>query len=265
VTIIGEIAVLVLAGVAAGALAVLSGLGGGVVLVPALTLAAGLEIEAAIATSLIVVVANTISVSRIYVEVQRSQISVTGGMEFVAVISALIAASYNRRLDSSVLQELFGWMIVLICLIYSFNIYRSRASSSVAKLSGWGVNKIDTTQIRNRLAQFFLAGGAMFTGSAAGLLGIGGGIFLVPILQAAAKQDVRQATASAIYVMSASATVAAVILLPQASVFAAACCIIGLRCGSYLARRFLARASDRLLQTIIVLLMLAIAVRMLKP
>ncbi len=110
-----EFTVLVwLGSVAAGFLGALTGLGGGVVIIPLLTLVFGVDIRYAIGASLVSVIATSSGAAAAYVREGFSNIRVGMFLEIATTVGALAGAALALRLSTPVIAVIFG-----IVLIYS--------------------------------------------------------------------------------------------------------------------------------------------------
>lgn len=102
------------AGVAVGLLTGLFGVGGGFLIVPVLVLLLGIRMPVAIGTSLLVIVAN--SVTGIVAHAGGGAIDWTTTAAFViaAVIGSLIAGHVGNRLDTGRLQRWFAYLVLAV-------------------------------------------------------------------------------------------------------------------------------------------------------
>src|SRR5262247_2552723 len=107
--------------VAAGSLATgflgsLTGLGGGVVLVPLLTLVFGVDIRYAIGASLISVIATSSGAAAAYVKEGYSNLRVGMFLETATTIGAVVGASIAAYVTGNAIAVVFG--VVLIASAY---------------------------------------------------------------------------------------------------------------------------------------------------
>jgi uncharacterized membrane protein YfcA len=104
----------VAAGAVVGFLTGLFGVGGGFVIVPALALLLGLEMNLAIGTSLIVIVIN--SAAGFLAHLQRTSVDWTIALVFAgaALIAALLAGRLGARVGSDRLRRWFAWLIIAV-------------------------------------------------------------------------------------------------------------------------------------------------------
>lgn len=178
---------LVILGFIAGVIGSLTGLGGGVVIIPMLTLALGVPIEFAAGASLVSSIATSSGAASAYVKEKLANIRIGMSLEIATTIGAIIgslmaAAIYAKQLGN-LIYVLFG--IVLILSIYpSLRAYKKRHVKRINKdwttgffqLSGSYYDKAAGRRIKYSGYRWWLGEGIMsIAGILSGLLGIGSG------------------------------------------------------------------------------------------
>lgn len=108
--------ILVVAGFIAGALASSLGIGGGVVFVPVLVVAAGLEQALAQGTSLAVIVPTAVIGTYGHIRFQRVEWSLAIPVAIAGVVGAVIGASAALAADPLLLRRMFAALLVLLAL-----------------------------------------------------------------------------------------------------------------------------------------------------
>jgi len=101
-----------LSSLVAGLLGSLTGLGGGVVIVPLLTLVFGVDIRYAIGASLVSVIATSSGAAAAYVKEGYSNIRIGMFLEIATTLGALAGASVAARLPTSVIAVVFGLVLI---------------------------------------------------------------------------------------------------------------------------------------------------------
>ena len=96
----------------AGFLGALTGLGGGVVIVPLLTLVFGVDIRYAIGASLVSVIATSAGAASGYVKEGFSNIRIGLFLEIATTVGALVGAFLSSRLHTSWLAVIFGFVLI---------------------------------------------------------------------------------------------------------------------------------------------------------
>ncbi len=245
------LAVLLLAAGAAGTLGSLLGLGGGVVLVPVLVLVFGLDIHLAVAASLVSVIATSTGAASTQVEGGFTDVRLGMFLEVATAAGGLagaLAAVTVFAARGSVLILTFV-PVVLAGAVYmiagrSVDVRPELGSDRLARrfrLRGecpdpehGGSLRYEATRTGPGLAVSALAG------VASGLLGIGGGIFKVPAMNAVMNVPMRVASATSTFMIGVTASAAAVVYLFAGDVAlfvaapAAVGAVLGSRAGSHL-------------------------------
>src|SRR5271169_6311354 len=99
--------VFVISGVA-GWLGALTGLGGGVIVTPALTLLLGVDMRYAIGATLVSVIATSSGAAAAYVREGYSNIRIGMFLEVATTLGALAGAYLSARVPTSALAVIFG-------------------------------------------------------------------------------------------------------------------------------------------------------------
>lgn len=172
----------------AGFIGAMSGMGGGIVLIPALTLL-GVDIKHAIAISIVSVIATSSGAASAYVRDRITNLKVGMFLEMFTIVGALAGASITVAVSRRPLFILFG--VVLLASWVTLFVQRHEHWRPVSRqdaLSGWlelhgsYYDQAAQETIRYRAARAYLGGPLMFgAGLVAGLLGIGAGALKVLI------------------------------------------------------------------------------------
>src|SRR6185437_6399836 len=165
----------------AGFLGALTGLGGGVIVVPALTLAMGVDLKYAIGASLVSVIATSSGAAAAYVREGYSNIRIGMFLEIATTIGAVVGAFLAGRFSTHVLAIIFGLVLLQAAYQTVFkgsleNVTPVESDALGRRLRMGGTYPLDGKMqeygVRNVPAGFGLMFGA---GALSGLLGIGSG------------------------------------------------------------------------------------------
>jgi uncharacterized membrane protein YfcA len=96
----------------AGFLGSLTGLGGGVIIVPLLTILFGVDIRYAIGASLVSVIATSSGAAAAYVKEGYSNIRVGMFLEIATTIGAIIGATLAHVIPTAAISVIFGIVLV---------------------------------------------------------------------------------------------------------------------------------------------------------
>ncbi|GIE92060.1 sulfite exporter TauE/SafE family protein [Actinoplanes regularis] len=104
------------AGLAVGFLTGLFGVGGGFLIIPALVLLLGLTMPAAVATSLVIIVANSAAGLVAHVGDAAVDHRVAAAFTLAAILGSLAAARIAARLPTERLRRAFAWLVLAVAV-----------------------------------------------------------------------------------------------------------------------------------------------------
>ncbi|MEJ7698005.1 MAG: sulfite exporter TauE/SafE family protein [Candidatus Limnocylindrales bacterium] len=105
---------MLMGGVAAGAFGSLLGLGGGVLIVPLLTLGFGLPLREAVGVSLVCVIMTSSAAAGVYLERHVANLRLGMTLELFTALGALIGGSIAFLLDERLLALLFAGLLAYV-------------------------------------------------------------------------------------------------------------------------------------------------------
>ena len=120
-------------GVAIGAVTGLVGAGGGFVIVPALMLLCGLDMQKAIGTSVLVIAANSLAGFGGYVGHVPIDARATGAVLAASVAGSLAGAHVAGRVPPEALRRVFAWFVLVMAVVM---LGKQSASWAVAAFAG---------------------------------------------------------------------------------------------------------------------------------
>jgi len=261
---------LVFAGsLAAGLLGALTGLGGGVVLVPLLTLGFHVDIRYAIGASLISVIATSSGAAAAYVREGYSNVRIGMFLEVATTLGALVGAFLAAKVPTRALAVLFGAV-----LIYSAWLsWRGDPEDAEASENPWSERLRFSGTYPSRSGQMVAysvdripAGFAMMFGAGmiSGLLGIGSGAVKVLAMDRIMRIPFKVSTTTSNFMIGVTAAASAGIYLKRGYVDPglAAPVMLGVLAGSLAGARLLPRARVAVLRRIFALVILALGFEM---
>src|SRR5256885_9060187 len=243
------------AGIIAGSLGALLGLGGGVFLVPFLNLVLNFPFTAAAAITLATVIATSSSVSAGRAGKQLINLRLGMLLEVATAAGSLLGGVTAQMLAQWTMQMLFGLVAAVIAVIMLTRLQRRNVildpHADPGALGGryheaesGGLVTYRVKRVPVALVASFLAG------NVSSLLGIGGGIVKVPVLNAWCGVPLRAAAATSAFMIGVTATAGAVIYFGHGQLVPAlaAAAVLGVQLGSWSGMHFGRRASPKWLK-----------------
>ena len=271
-------------GAAAGLFGSLLGLGGGVLLVPLLTLVFGLDLRAAVGVSLISVIMTSSAAAGVYLERNVANLRLGMTLELFTAMGALVGGLVAFLIDEQLLALLFSGLLVYVAI----TMLRARepAPDDVAglPLEGDDLDRHVEPPRPDDLASFRSAAlahlstetyavrnlgrgvvGSAGAGVVSALLGIGGGIIKVPLMHVGMGVPLRVATATSNLMIGITAAASAVIYLLRGEVdpYVIGPVAIGVFIGASIGSRAAHRIELRMLNLLFVAVLLWTALQML--
>ena len=258
---------LIALGGATGLVGSLLGLGGGVFLVPLLTLALGVPIRAAIAASLISVIATASASST--VNLDRGLVNMRLGMvlEVATSIGGFAGGFTAALLSQRQLFVLFGVTLAVMGLVMALRSGRRNVIADTGIDPGRLGGRIleGQTSYVYRVRRLPLAlGASLVAGAISGLLGLGGGIIKVPVLNAFCGIPIRVAAATSAFMIGVTAAASAFIYFGRGDVVLpmTAAIAIGALPASLLGARLSHKVEARSLKIIMAMVLLIVGAQM---
>jgi uncharacterized membrane protein YfcA len=254
----------------AGFLGSLTGLGGGVVIVPLLTLAFGVDIHYAIGASLVSVIATSSGAAAAYVREGYSNIRIGMFLEVATTIGALAGATLAAWLPTGVIGAIFG--LVLLQSAYLSARKKDEKHSpderpdpiaSALRLNGSypGPDGPEKYHVHHVPAGFGLMG---LAGVLSGLLGIGSGAVKVIAMDQAMRIPFKVSTTTSNFMIGVTAAASAGIYLSRGYIDPglAMPVMLGVLAGSFSGARVLTTAKSKTLRLAFSLVVVALGIEM---
>ncbi len=257
-----------------GAMGAVLGLGGGIFLVPLLTLLLDLPMKTAVATSLVAVVATSLSASSSYIRKGLTNIRLGLFLETATTSGAVAGGFLAAFLNEEFLAVVFS--------LVAFYTAGSMLLGHKADSRDWGTcpeakddlldmaasftDESSGDNIRYRPRRIFTGSlASVAAGAISGLLGIGGGPVKVSIMKIVMGLPFKAATATSNFMVGITATAGAFVYLFHGYVREdlAAVTVFGIFAGAKLGVSVACRIRSRYLNLLFVVVLTVIAVRML--
>jgi len=253
----------------AGFLGALTGLGGGVIVVPALTLALGVDMKYAIGASLVSVIATSSGAAAAYVREGFSNIRIGMFLEIATTIGAVVGAFLAGRVSTHALAIVFG-LVLLQAAYQSFkgspgqgrNIASDKLAARLLMGGDYPVEgKHQQYGVRNVPGGFAMMFGA---GALSGLLGIGSGAVKVIAMDRVMHIPFKVSTTTSNFMIGVTAAASAGLYLSRGYIEprVAMPVMLGVLFGALVGARVLVHARVKTLRLVFGVVILALAIEM---
>ena len=268
---VAEFTFLVWAGsLAAGFLGALTGLGGGVVLVPLLTIFFKVDLHYAIGASLVSVIATSSGSAAAYVKEGFSNIRIGMFLEIATTLGALLGAFLTAHVPARGIAVIFG--VVLIYSAYVSRNIRPRTAQNqppdpLASKLRMNSSFPDTSGTRNYNVYNVPGGfGIMFgAGALSGLLGIGSGALKVVAMDQAMRIPFKVSTTTSNFMIGVTAAASAGVYLTRGYIDPALAMpvMLGVLVGSLMGTRVLVKTKTKSLRLVFSVVIVLLGIEML--
>src|SRR5882757_3684581 len=255
--------------VIAGLLGALTGLGGGVVVVPVLALLFHVDLRYAIGASLVSVVATSSGAAAAYVREGFSNIRIGMFLEIATTLGALVGAYLTAMVSTKAIGIVFG-IVLLYSAIAGF---RGNHEDAAPKHTGGladrlrlegeypaegGLKAYVAQRVPAGFSIMFLAGGL------SGLLGIGSGAVKVLAMDQAMRLPFKVSTTTSNFMIGVTAAASAGIYISRGYIVPSLAMpvMLGVLGGSLIGSRILIRARVSTLRVLFTVVIIALGVEM---
>lgn len=264
------LAVLVVA-IGAGGFGSLVGIGGGLIIVPVLTVALGYDVKAAIAASLVGVIATSLAASPRFVRSGLADRRLGLLLLVAATLGGISGGITAGMLDGRLLALLFGCLLAGVAIQMLRQVHQPSRPAPVDDedvASGFASSYVEPTTGElivyraRRLGWGALA--SFLAGNVSGLLGVGGGVIHVPTLNVLMHVPIRVATTTSTYMLAATAAASASVHVAsgQLDPLLVAPVTLGVTVGAWLGAHLSMRLSQDVLRIAFVVIATILAVGM---
>ncbi|HEX9459727.1 MAG TPA: sulfite exporter TauE/SafE family protein [Thermoanaerobaculia bacterium] len=255
----------------AGFLGSLLGLGGGMIVVPALTLLLHIDIRLAIGASIISVIATSSGAAGAYVRDGLANLRVAMFLEIGTTLGAITGAYLAGIVHPRFLYILFGLVLgySAMAMLRRRRVAEEREIGPLTMRLRLGASYVDEQSglaIAYQPAHASIGLFLMYiAGSVSGLLGIGSGALKVPAMDLAMGLPIKVSTATSNFMIGVTAAASAGLYFTRGQIdpFIAAPVAAGVLAGAFLGSRFLGRVTSRSLRVTFVVVLLVVSLQML--
>ena len=263
--------VLFLASIAAGILGSIAGIGGGLVVIPILTLLFGVDIHYAIGASIISIIATSSGAAATYVRDRITNLRIGMFLETGTTIGAIVGAAIAAYLSAVILETIFGTILIISLIPLLRKIGQEFPTFQELKGLAKKLNlRGDYTERDGRRIEYNATSpgkglvGMIVAGLISGLLGLGSGTFKVLSMDLWMKLPMKVSTTTSNFMIGVTAAASAGIYFARGDVnpVIAAPVALGILLGSTTGTRFLIKAKNTMIRKIFALVLAASALEM---
>ncbi|RFS22801.1 sulfite exporter TauE/SafE family protein [Chitinophaga silvatica] len=268
-TILSFTLILLLGAFLAGLLGSLTGLGGGVVIIPLLTLIFHADIRYAIGTALIASIATSSGSASAYVKEGITNIRLGMFLEIATTTGAVAGALLAVFMPTHIVAIIFGCVLIFSALT-SFKKKQDHSTESgnskLAERLRLNSSYPTPTGIVNYKVHHVVGGYFMmlFAGVMSGLLGIGSGALKVLAMDNIMRIPFKVSTTTSNFMIGVTAAASAVVYLQRGYVSPGLCMpvVLGVLAGAFAGSKILTRANVKWLRIVFSLVISFLAIQM---
>ena len=268
-TILAFTLILLAASYCAGLLGSLTGLGGGVVVIPLLTLVLGVDFHYAVGAALVASIATSSGSGSAYVKEGVTNIRLGMFLEIATTIGAVCGAAVAIYLNSNTIAIIYGGVLVLTAIMQQRRksdhdgVVGSEMARRLKLFGSWPQK--DGTMKSYQLRHVGGGFSVMYVaGVLSGILGIGSGVLKVIAMDGIMKVPFKVSTTTSNFMMGVTACASAVIYVQRGNIVPGMACpvMIGVLFGALTGAKLLKRLDVRLLRRIFCIVILMVAANM---
>jgi uncharacterized membrane protein YfcA len=269
--IIEFIIIIFFVSILAGIFGSIVGLGGGVVVIPVLTILLGVDIHFAIGASIVAIIGTSSGAASTYVKDKVTNLRVGMFLELASASGAIVGAALAAYTNSAALQLIFG-TILLVTVVPTLtkigeDIPKSPELKGLSKRLGLKGTYTETDGAKidyNATRPVTGLAGTAVAGALSGLLGIGGGGFKVLSMDLAMKLPMKVSTTTSNFMIGVTAAASAGIYFARGDVnpLIVAPVALGILIGAAIGARVLLRSRNPTVRKAFALVLAVTAVEM---
>ena len=268
-TILAFTLILLAASYCAGLLGSLTGLGGGVVVIPVLTLCFGVDFHYAVGAALVASIATSSGSGSAYVKEGVTNIRLGMFLEIATTIGAVCGAAVAIYLNSNTIAIIYGGVLVLTAIMQQRRksdhdgVVGSEMARRLKLFGSWPQK--DGTMKSYQLRHVGGGFSVMYVaGILSGILGIGSGVLKVIAMDGIMKVPFKVSTTTSNFMMGVTACASAVIYVQRGNIVPGMACpvMIGVLFGALTGAKLLKRLDVSLLRRIFCIVILMVAANM---
>jgi hypothetical protein len=256
-------------GFVTGILGALLGIGGGVIFIPYLVLLLKVPIHQAIATGIVCVIATSSATASVNVERKFTNIRLGMVLEVATTVGAILGGFTANALSGAVLSKVFGGLLFLVAFLMIRRLWMGRDDAPTSGENGWirgaYFDPAMSKEVRYSVRRVPVAlSFSLIAGNLSGLLGIGGGVIKVPVMNLMCGVPMKAAAATSNFMIGVTAVASAFIYYANNRIHPVVTCaaVIGVLFGSMVGTTISAKIRGRTIALIFTFVLLILGIRM---
>lgn len=268
-TVLGFTLVLLVGAYLAGLLGSMTGLGGGVVIIPLLTLVFGVDFHYAVGGALVASIATSSGSGSAYVKEGITNIRLGMFLEIATTVGAVLGAMVAIWLNNSVIAIIFGSVLILTAAMQQrrksdhVGVVGSEMAKRLRLFGTWPQKdgSRQAYQLKHVGGGFFVM---LIAGLLSGILGIGSGVLKVIAMDGIMKVPFKVSTTTSNFMMGVTACASAVVYIQRGNIVPGIACpvMIGVLFGALTGARLLKKLDVRVLRQIFCIAIVLVAINM---
>jgi uncharacterized membrane protein YfcA len=267
-----ESIIIFIGGIVAGLLGALTGLGGGIIIIPLLTLGLGYDMKYAIGAGLISVIGTSTGGALRYMKEGISNVKIGLFLVVATTFGAVCGAVLAQYINTGYLSLLFGGILLFTAYMQfknktdNFVPATTIGISAKLQLQGSIPQNTATSQMKyyqaNKPIWGFIV--MIFAGALSGLLGIGSGVLKVLAMDSIMKLPFKVSTTTSTYMIGLTAIASAALYLYQGYIVASidVPVLLGVLLGATIGSKLISVINIGLLKKIFASIVVIIAINM---
>lgn len=268
----GTVFIILLIAVAAGFLGSILGLGGGLIMTPALTLLFGIDIKYAIGASIVSVIATSSGAAIAYLKDRLTNIRIGMFLEVGTTLGAITGAFLSAVINPKYLFIIFGLLMLYSGVMMLLKLRSGPAVAVTAdpmadklRLNSAYFDKKTGEMVSYNVSGVFGGLGMMYAaGTLSGLLGIGSGSLKVMGMDLFMKLPLKVSSATSNFMIGVTAAASAGVYFFRGNIDPkiAAPVALGVLLGATVGTRVMQRLSNRVIRLIFVPVLAVVSIQM---
>lgn len=236
-------------GIFAGGLGASLGLGGGVLMILFFTLVINIPIHKAVALSLLAVIASSSMAGSVYVHDRMTNIRLAMILETCTVTGAVLGAFFALAMPARIVEGILA-AVLLYAAIMSFREPTAEpliSREDKLRIGGECYDEAKKATVRYTVYRLKIGlFASLLAGAVSGIVGIGGGIIKVPIMNLIMKIPIKASAATSNFMVGVTAAASAVVYFTEGMVDLQMCVptVMGIMIGALVGTRLLSQAQS---------------------